>query len=103
MTGGVPVDRQRLLDSSVNVPEHVVYRDFAQETVLLNLETGQYHGVNRSGGVILRILEQTGTVREAAAGLAERYGRDISEMQQDVCEFCSELLERGLMAVDEEP
>jgi hypothetical protein len=103
MSGRIPVDQQRLLDSSVNVPEHVVYREFAQETVLLNLETGQYHGVNRSGGVILRILEQTGTVREAAAGLADQYGRDVSEMQRDVCEFCNELLERGLMAVSEEP
>lgn len=36
-----------ILDSQARVPRHVVYRDFVNETVVLNLETGTYHGLNR--------------------------------------------------------
>ena len=38
-------DPQRLV---VRVPEHVVYRDFAEQTVVLNLRTGRYHGLNET-------------------------------------------------------
>jgi hypothetical protein len=31
-----------ILDSQARVPRHVVYRDFVNETVVLNLETGTY-------------------------------------------------------------
>lgn len=95
------LELDRVLAASVRVPDHVVYREFAQETVLLNLETGQYHGVNPTGGAMLRSLERAATVGDAAAELADHYGRDRDEMQHDVCSFCNDLLERGLVALDE--
>ena len=33
---------------SARIPQHVVFRGFATETVVLNLETGKYHGLNPS-------------------------------------------------------
>jgi Coenzyme PQQ synthesis protein D (PqqD) len=95
------LEQRRLLDAVVTVPDHVVYREFAEETVLLNLETGQYHGVNLTGGTILRTLESGATVGSATAELAEHYGRNLDEMESDVCSFCNELLERGLVRVEE--
>ena len=38
------------LDQKAVVPEHVVYRTFVSETVVLNLQSGHYHGINTSGG-----------------------------------------------------
>ena len=52
------------------MPEHVVYREFVQETVILNLETGTYHGLNPTGGKMLQTLSNAPTVKEAAATLA---------------------------------
>ena len=34
----------------VRVPRHVVHRDFPAQTVILNLETGKYHGLNPTAG-----------------------------------------------------
>ena len=96
-------EQGRLLESTIRVPDNVVYREFAQETVLLNLDTGQYHGVNPTGGAFLRTLERAATVGEAAARLSEQYGRDLEGMETDVCSFCNELLERGLVTVEEQP
>ena len=86
--------------SRVSLPEHVVYRRFAAETVLLNLETGRYHGVNPSGGRMLEILEQTPLISEAAAQLAAEYDHPPDEMERDLRVFCADLARRGLVEVD---
>jgi hypothetical protein len=86
-----------LLERKACLPEHVVYRDFVTETVILNLETGNYHGINRTGGQILAALERAETVGAAARALAEEYGRGVAEVERDVCAFCADLLARGLI------
>jgi Coenzyme PQQ synthesis protein D (PqqD) len=101
MSSGSHLDQRRLLDAVLTVPDHVVFREFEEETVLVNLETGQYHGLNPTGGAILRTLESGETVGRTAAELSERYGQDLDEMESDVCSFCNELLERGLVRVEE--
>jgi hypothetical protein len=88
---------EHLLAQKALVPEHVVYRDFVTETVVLNLETGHYHGVNRTGGAILAALERAETIGAAALAVAEEYGRALVEVELDVCAFCADLLERGLI------
>jgi Coenzyme PQQ synthesis protein D (PqqD) len=89
-----------LLQASVTVPQHVVYRSFPTETVLLNLQTGTYHGLNPIGGRMLEALERTTSVRAAAAELAERYARAPDTIERDLCELCDALRERGLIEVN---
>ena len=36
--------------AQVSLAPDVVYRTFATETVILNLQTGRYHGLNKTGG-----------------------------------------------------
>jgi hypothetical protein len=86
-----------LLTSKVRVPQHVVYRSFPAETVVLNLETGKYHGLNATAGRMIEALEQAACVREAAAALSESYEQDQSVIERDLCELCQSLLERGLV------
>ena len=81
----------------MRIPEHVVYRDFASETVILNLETGRYHSVNPTGAVMLETLDSAPTVAEAAERLAQRYERPLDEIESDLCAFCEGLLERNLL------
>jgi Coenzyme PQQ synthesis protein D (PqqD) len=93
-------DRSDLLASNVRVPQHVVYRAFVNETVILNLETGKYHSVNPTGATMLQELERASTVAEAAGRLAERYGRSLDEIEEDLCAFCDDLLSRSLIELD---
>ena len=91
-----------MLEAVVRVPDHVVHRAFEAETLLLNLESGQYHGLNETGGRMLELLETTdGRVREAVEKLAEEYETDFDTIAGDLAEFCSQLEERGLIVVDE--
>ena len=86
------------------VPDHVVRRDFPEETVILNLETGQYHGLNLTAQRMFGALEEAGSIRSAAAALA-REGSEISsdEIEKDLLEFCGALAERGLVEFDDAP
>jgi hypothetical protein len=81
----------------VIIPQHVVYRPFVSETVLLNLQTGLYHGINPVGGRMLEVLERADDVRAGAAALAEEYDVPRARVEEDIVAFCRGLLERELI------
>jgi len=91
------VDLAPLLARQARVPEHVVYREFAQETVVLNLQTGQYHGLNPTGGRMLEVVERTASLREAAAELSAMLPVDPAMVERDLLRFCWDLSQRGLI------
>jgi hypothetical protein len=89
-----------LLTSKIKVPQHVVYRSFPSETVVLNLQTGRYHGLNSTAGNMLEALERAACVRDAAVSVAEEYTQPQAAVEQDMCELCNVLLARGLIELD---
>ena len=89
-------------DSRVRVPAHVVHRSFPTETVVLNLETGIYHGLNPTAGRMLETVEGAETIGRAAALLAAEFKQPRSLVEHDLCELCRALLERGLVVLDAE-
>jgi Coenzyme PQQ synthesis protein D (PqqD) len=88
-----------ILGGHAAVPDHVVYRAFVHETVVLNLQTGRYHGLNPTGGRMLAELDRAATVRDAVGRLAESYAAPLDELERDVCGFCRDLAERGLIEI----
>jgi Coenzyme PQQ synthesis protein D (PqqD) len=98
-TNGSADVSKNLLAAHIRVPDHVVYRTFVRETVVLNLATGRYHGINPTGGRILDLLADDATLSSAAQALADEYQRPLAEVERDVCTFCEELRERGLIEV----
>lgn len=89
-----------LLTSRIRVPQHVAYRSFPSETVVLNLQTGQYHGLNATAGSMLEALERASCVRDAAVVVAGEYARPQTMVEQDMRELCDGLLARGLVELD---
>jgi hypothetical protein len=89
-----------ILQGVARVPRHVVYRAFVNETVVLNLESGKYHGLNPTAGRMLEVLDRAATIREAAALLAEEYEVAASELEADLRELCVDLRDRGLIEID---
>lgn len=92
---------ERLLRSRVTVPEHVVSRSFDAETVLLNLESGHYHGLNVTGGRMLELLRETGSPQRTAETVAQEFGREVDEVTEHLVALCTALAERGLIHIDD--
>jgi coenzyme PQQ synthesis protein D (PqqD) len=89
------------MGAKATVPEHVVFRAFEEETLLLNLETGHYHGLNPTGGRLLELLhESDGDVTGSAERLAAEYELDFDTIAPDLADFCMDLEERGLLVVE---
>ena len=72
----VPLADERGCDSP-----HVVFRAFAAETIMLNLQTGTYHGLNPTAGRMLETLQQHAVITDAAAIVAEHYDADAESVQ----------------------
>lgn len=85
---------------TVTIPEHVVFRMFAAETVVLNINTGQYHGLNPVAGRMLETLQGTIDLRLAARALADEFEQPLGRIEQDLRAFCDDLANRGLLEFD---
>jgi hypothetical protein len=86
-----------LLGTQVRMPQHVVCRSFVAETVVLNLQTGQYHGLNPTAGRMLEALQAAPTVGAAVPELAAQYGVAQEQIERDLLALAGGLLERGLI------
>jgi hypothetical protein len=86
-----------LRTARLRVPQHVVYRAFPAETVALNLETEQYHGLNPTAGRMLAALDRTGSVPRAAREVANEFAQPLGGVERDIVNLCERLLERGLI------
>ena len=103
MSPNATTDAASLSAAKIKVPQHVVYRTFPTETVVLNLHTGRYHGLNTTAGRMLEALEQALCVRDAAAAVADDYKQAASVVEKDMCALCELLLARGLVEIDGGP
>lgn len=92
--------QEALLEAKVKVPQSVVFRSFPTETVVLNLQTGKYHGLNPTAGKMLQALTEADSVRAAAAAVAAEYDAPAATIEADVCDLCQNLLDRGLVERD---
>jgi hypothetical protein len=97
------VERDTLLSARLRLPEYVVHRTFVAETVVLNLHTGKYHGLNPMGGHMLDVLRDAPDVRTAAERVASEYDQDPDVVEDDFVAFCSDLLDRGLVELEVAP
>jgi len=88
---------QELLVSRARLPQHVVHRSFVSETVVLNLRTGRYHGLNPTAGKMLSALETAATVGDAVPVLVDEYGLGREQIQADLLTLTRGLIERGLI------
>jgi hypothetical protein len=88
---------QELLNVRARIPQHVVHRSFVAETVVLNLNTGQYHGLNPTAGEMLKALDAAPTVGAAVPDLVGEYGLEQKQIQRDLLALIRGLIERGLI------
>ena len=86
------------LETKLTVPAQVMSRLVGDETVLLNLETGIYFGLDGVGQRIWDAVVEGDSLEQIAAKIVSDYDVDEAHAQADVLEFANELVERGLLA-----
>jgi Coenzyme PQQ synthesis protein D (PqqD) len=92
--------RPAVRPTRVKIPQHVVFRAFAEESVVLNLESGRYHGLNPTAGRMLELIGELGDLDVVAERIADETGTPATRVANDLRQLCSSLEERGLIEVE---
>jgi len=89
------------LTDKVSTSDDVVAREVAGETVLLNLASGTYFGLNVVGGRIWQMLDSEGcTLAEVAEKLQDEFDVSADQAAADVLSLAGNLVEHGLLQAD---
>jgi hypothetical protein len=84
-------------DTRLSIPPQVISRLVDDETVLLDLKSGKYFGLNGVGRRIWDCIGEGLTLGEVAATLVSEYEVGEDQAQSDVIELAQDLLARGLL------
>jgi Coenzyme PQQ synthesis protein D (PqqD) len=87
------------LPTTVAIPESVLWQEVGDEVVLLDVNGGEYHGLNDVGSRIWRALEEHPDVTSAYEHLCVTYEVDPEVLRKDLDEFIQRLVEMGLLSV----
>ena len=85
------------LSDAVTIPDDVLARQVGQETVILDLASGRYFGLDPVGAHIWRLLTEGHTPAQACDRLLEEYEVGREELERDVGRLVDELLAQGLL------
>lgn len=85
------------LDTKLTIPTQVMSRLVGDETVLLNLETGLYFGLDGVGQVVWESVSAGENLRSAVATIVAGFDVDEDQAAADVLAFAATLVERGLL------
>jgi hypothetical protein len=91
------------LDRRVAIGEDVIARELEGETVLLNLETGIYFGLDQVGTRIWQLLGAGGPLQAILETLAAEYDAERGMLERDLVRFVSQLEAKGLVVRPRDP
>lgn len=84
-------------DARLKVPEQVVTRQVGDETVLLNLESGTYFGLDPVGSRFLELLQAEGALVTVIARMLEEFEVTEAQLETDLLRLAEEMLASGLL------
>ena len=87
-------------DSTLSVPEHVLARKAAGETVLLNLDNEEYYGLDGVGTRLWELVEAGTTFGQAVATLLDEHEVERDVLVTDLTAIVDDLQNNGLLLID---
>jgi Coenzyme PQQ synthesis protein D (PqqD) len=86
----------------LHVAHNVVCRHLADESVLLNLDTGTYFGLDAVGTRLWNLVAEHGSTAVAVDTLLAEYDVDAPRLRKDVTALIDQLLAKRLLTTDAE-
>jgi hypothetical protein len=86
--------------AKVTVPRHVLHRPVQDETIVMNIETEQYVGLDRVATVMFDRLRRARCVGDVVPELLEVFDVDEARLRADLVRLLEELAQHGLVALE---
>jgi hypothetical protein len=87
------------LSDTVTIPAHVITRKVGEETVILNIATGTYFGLDTIGTTIWELMGQGKTLTEICDAMRAKYDVSQEDIEQDVIGIAVKLHEQQLISI----
>jgi hypothetical protein len=84
----------------VKVPPHVLVRILNRESVLLNLHTERYFGLDETGTRMWQLLTEASSIDAAYQELLAEFDVEAGLLQTHLSELLGRLVENGLLQVE---
>jgi 5'(3')-deoxyribonucleotidase len=81
--------------------EGLITADMDGETVMMDIETGKYYNLGRTGGDIWKNLENHHTVDRIVDEMTEIYDVERAECEKETKSFLTQLIDAGLAFTEE--
>ena len=85
------------LNDTLRIPDNVATRTIGNETVLLNLESGIYFGLDAVGSRFIELLESNGTLAAVYRIMLEEYEVKPEILEADLLRLSDEMCSKGLL------
>lgn len=86
-------------DAYLKIPEQVVTRSIGDETVLLNLASGTYLGLDPVGSRFLELLAAESALAAVITRMLEEFEVSEAQLETDLLQLANEMLASGLLEV----
>ena len=85
--------------SRVEIPKHVMVRFVDSESVLLNLETERYFGLDQTGTRMWQLVTAAPSIDTAYRQLLDEYEVEPETLRTDLGELVQRLVDNGLLQI----
>jgi hypothetical protein len=86
------------LNSRVRIQDDVLFQELQGETVLLNLKTGVYLGLNQIGTRIWQLLQEDGALSRVLEVMLQEYDVTQEKLAKDLLDLVGQMEKQGLLA-----
>jgi len=90
-------DKMLTRDARLKIPEQVVTRQVGDETVLLDLESGTYFGLDPVGSRFLELLQAESALGTVITRILEEFEVTEAQLEADLVRLADEMLASGLL------
>ncbi|HEX6728514.1 MAG TPA: PqqD family peptide modification chaperone [Pyrinomonadaceae bacterium] len=83
----------------VKLSEDVLISDLQGESVILNVNSQRYYGLDKVGTRFLTLLSNSETIEQAFGTLLQEYDVEAAQLRVDLTELLADLREHGLVEI----
>lgn len=85
--------------AKITIPDGVLIQELQGESVLLNINTENYYGLDEVGTRMWAVLSDAPTIGQAIELLLEEYEVDRTTLEKDITDLLTQLLDRKLVEI----
>ena len=87
----------------VRIPDEILISGLQDESVILNLNSERYFGLDDVGTRMMSVLNTSDSIQSAYETLLKEYEVEPEVLRQDLTSIVEQLMDQGLVKITSEP